>query len=61
MDLALAIDIFDEIISGIVQLRTEAEKGFKTIFSEVEKKCESLRIVISIPRTTTTQKIGPIL
>lgn len=46
MDLALAMSISDEVISAIVQLRTEAEEGFKTIFAEVEYKCEFLGIDI---------------
>lgn len=48
MDLALAMEISDEIISAIVQLITVAEEGFKPI-SSVDEKINKVLFFITSP------------
>lgn len=44
------MELADNVMSAVCSLRTSAVEEFKTIYTDVEKKCESLGIIISIPR-----------
>lgn len=50
IDLSISMELADNVMSAVCSLRTNAAEEFKIIYGDVEKKCESLGIIISIPR-----------
>jgi len=50
IDLSISMELADNVMSAVCSLRTNAAEEFKIIYSDVEKKCESLGIIISVPR-----------
>ncbi|XP_008180518.1 52 kDa repressor of the inhibitor of the protein kinase-like [Acyrthosiphon pisum] len=55
IDLSISMELADNVMSAVCLLRTNAAEEFKIIYSDVEKKCESLGIMISIPRLAINQ------
>lgn len=55
MDLYISMELADNVMSAVGSLRTNAAEEFKTIYTDVEKKCESLGITISIPRLSISR------
>lgn len=54
-DLSIPVELADNVISAVGLLRTNAAEEFKKIYTDVEKKCESLGTTISIPRLAVNQ------
>lgn len=49
MDLYISMEFVDNVIISIGLLRTNTAEEFKTIYTDVKKKCESLRITVLVP------------
>lgn len=49
MGMSISMKLADNVMSTVGLLRKHAAKEFKTIHTDVEKKCESLGVIISIP------------
>lgn len=49
MDLYISMEFVDNVIISIGLPRTNTAKEFKTIYTDVKKKWESLRITVLVP------------
>ncbi|XP_008185846.1 zinc finger MYM-type protein 1-like [Acyrthosiphon pisum] len=56
LDLVKAMDLAEDVSQAVMELRKKAEAEFKEIYTEVNRKCETLGVAITIPRLTKNQK-----
>ncbi|XP_050064205.1 zinc finger MYM-type protein 1-like [Aphis gossypii] len=56
LDLVKAIALAEDVSQTVMELRRKAEEDFKEIYTEVNRKCETLGVAITIPRLTKNQQ-----